>query len=234
MKTFNKLLVAAGLLAISAAPALAFEPGTVIIRGGVGTVDPQSTAFRTTEDLGSGPETLTVNVRNASNMTLTGTYMINRNWAVDVLAALPFKHDIHAKLKSPAPTAIQSMKIADTKQLPPTFSVQYHFTPDSDFQTYAGVGMNWTTFSSTRFVSELDDLLDEEISKLIFDDSFGVALQLGGDIKVGDRMVVNFDVRWMDIDSDVSVRGPNIDGKQKLFTAEIDPLVYALNLGYHF
>jgi outer membrane protein len=164
--------------------------------------------------------------------------MFNENWAFDVLAALPFKHDIKATIKSPIPDTpdftTATAKIADTKQLPPTFSVQYHFAPDSDFQPYVGVGLNWTTFSSTKFVPELDDLIGEEISKLVLDDSYGAALQLGGDWKLGDHALLNVDIRWIDIDSDVSVTGPGFDGKQKLFTAEIDPWVYALNLGYQF
>jgi outer membrane protein len=83
-------------------------------------------------------------------------------------------------------------------------------------------------------VPELDDLIGEEISKLVLDDSYGAALQLGGDWKLGDHALLNVDIRWIDIDSDVSVTGPGFDGKQKLFTAEIDPWVYALNLGYQF
>jgi len=238
MKIFKQSLLAAGLLALAAGPALAYEPGTFVLRGGVGTVDPKSTNFSITEDFGAGPETVIIDVRNSSNMTLTGTYMFNQNWALDILAAMPFKHDIRATLTTPIPDsedfATESLKIAETKQIPPTISLQYHFSPDGDFQPYAGIGFNWTSFSSTKFVPELADLLEEEIDKLIVEDSYGLAAQIGLDWAVGDRVVVNLDVRWIDIDSDVSVTSPAFSGKEKLFRAEIDPWIYSLNLGYHF
>ena len=34
------------------------------------------------------------------------------------------------------------VKIGETKHLPPTFSFQYHFLPDGQFQPYAGLGLN--------------------------------------------------------------------------------------------
>jgi outer membrane protein len=225
MKIYTKSLVAAGVLAVIAAPAFAYEPGTFVLRGGVGTVDVKSHVMTFTDDV----DTIDVSVENATNMTLTGTYMFNENWALDVLAALPFKHDIRATMD--LGEGPQSAKIADTKQLPPTVSVQYHFAPDKTFKPYVGVGLNWTTFFDSKLVSEMQD---EETDKLYLDDSFGIAAQIGGDWAIGDRTVVNFDIRWMDIDTDVSIGGPGVPGKVKLGSIEIDPWVYALNLGYQF
>lgn len=225
MKIYRKTLVAAGLLAFIAAPALAYEPGTFILRGGVGTVDVDSNVMSFTD----GVDTVGITVDNATSMTLTGTYMFNENWAVDILAAVPFKHDIKATMD--LGFGPETAKIADTKQLPPTVSLQYHFAPDRAFKPYVGLGLNWTTFFDSELVP---DMQDDEVDKLYLDDSFGVAAQIGGDWAIGDRTVLNFDVRWIDIDSDVSVGGPAVPGKQKIGTVEIDPWVYALNLGYRF
>jgi len=225
MKIFKQSLVAAGLIALMAGPATAYEPGTFVLRGGVGTVDPKSKNLTFSD----GVDEVGVSVDKATSMTLSGTYMFSENWAFDVLAAAPFKHDINATVD--IGEGPETEKIAETKHLPPTFSIQYHFSPDSNFQPYMGLGLNWTTFFSTKFVPEM---IDEEVAKLYIDDSFGIAAQIGGDWKVGDRMVVNLDVRWMDIESDISIGGPGIEGKEKLGTIEIDPWVYALNLGYSF
>lgn len=77
-------------------------------------------------------------------------------------------------------------KMAETKQLPATFSTQYHFSTDRDFQPYAGLGVNWTSFSSTRFVSISDTELvfeDPELgigsSGTVKIDPFFYALNLG-------------------------------------------------------
>jgi outer membrane protein len=225
MKTFTKSVVAAGLIALIAGPALAYEPGTFILRGGVGTIDPKSHSLKFSD----GIDDVTISVDRSTSMTLTGTYMINENWAIDVLAALPFKHDIKATVDVGA--GPETAKIADTKQLPPTVSFQYHFKPDADFQPYVGLGLNWTRFSDTKLVS---GMIDEDVNELCLDNSLGVAAQFGGDWKVGERTVVNLDVRWIDIDSDISVAGAAFDGKEKIGTAQIDPWSYALSLGYRF
>lgn len=239
MKTYKILLIAAGILALVASPALAYEPGTFVLRGGVGTIQPKSgnLDFSFQDDI-VGEVAATVDIQDGTGMTLSGTYMINENWAFDVLAALPFKHDIDANLTivnqaiPQIPAEFEATAtVGDTKQIPPTFSFQYHFAPDSAFQPYAGLGMNWTTFFSTNLHP---DYVDDEVSKLILDDSFGVAAQLGADWKIGSHALINFDVRWMDISSDVLLAGPGIEGKEKIGTAEIDPWIYAISLGYQF
>ncbi|MBT8089864.1 MAG: outer membrane beta-barrel protein [Gammaproteobacteria bacterium] len=235
MKTRNYFLVAASLLALAAAPALAYEEGAWILRGGVGTVQPKSNGLTISdEDFGS----VIFDVDDATNMTLNATYMFTRHWAFDVLAALPFEHDIYATLDFDSVS--EKVKIAETKQIPATFSVQYHFLPDNAFQPYAGLGFNWTTFSSTRFVSlpssmfEGSEIEYEEFGGLKIDDSFGLALQVGGDWNIGERMVLNFDVRWFDIDADTYYLDPSISGEEKLGSMKVDPFLYALNLGFHF
>ena len=50
--------------------------------------------------------------------------MLCDNIGLEVLAATPFSHDIDAT------GSIAGLgKIAEVKQLPPTVSLQYHFTP---------------------------------------------------------------------------------------------------------
>ena len=91
-------------------------------------------------------------------------------------------------------------KIASTKQIPPTISILYHFSPDGDFQPYVGLGVNWTTFSDTKLVgaSEGNGEVDDELVKLALDNSTGIAAQFGGDWAIGDNAVVNFDIRYIE------------------------------------
>lgn len=225
MKTHKYLIVAAGLLALVAAPALAYEPGTWVLRGGVGTVQPKSHSLTYSDADG----TATVDVEDATSVTLAATYMLTRNWALDVAVALPFEHDIN--LTADIGAGPVTAKIAETKQVPPTFSIQYHFLPDGNLQPYAGLGFNWTTFSSTKL---LPDFVVDEIGGLTIDDSFGVAAQFGADWKFGENMVLNFDVRWIDVDADVFVVAPAFASEEKLGAAQVDPWFYALNLGFYF
>jgi outer membrane protein len=123
-----------------------------------------------------------------------------------------------------------SAKIAETEHLPPTFSIQYHFLPDSTFQPYVGAGVNYTTFFSTDVEQVLTDLTG--ITSIDLDDSFGLALQFGGDFLLGDRWLINADVRWIDIESDLSASVGVVS--DDVGTVKIDPWVYSINLGFRF
>jgi outer membrane protein len=109
--------------------------------------------------------------------------------------------------------------------LPPTFSIQYHFAPDAKFQPYFGVGLNWTTFFNTDLEPVLSGFT------LDLDDSFGVAVELGGDLQLAENWVLQFDLRWISIESDATL-SDGVDSET--FTVDINPLVYALNVGYKF
>jgi outer membrane protein len=232
MKSLKHLLVAAGLLALVAAPALAYDEGTWIFRAGVGTAQPKSDNYSETIDGTS----LSVDVDNGTSMTLSGTYMFTERWALDILASLPFSHDIDATLDDGIDSV--TVPLAETKHLPPTVSIQYHFAPDANFQPYVGLGANWTTFFDTDLDSDTAALLGLE--KLELDDSFGVAAQLGGDWRISDRWLLNIDVRYIDIETDTTIFAiddtvdPPVTEKLDIGTVEIDPWVYSINLGYRF
>ena len=227
MKSRKYLLVASALLAFVASPALAYEAGTWVLRAGVGVVAPDSDNLV----LDDGESTTTVNVDDGTSLTLMGTYMFSPNWGFDILASWPFNHDIKASIVDNVDPGFNpvSAKIAETDHLPPTFSIQYHFLPDGTFQPYVGAGVNYTTFFSTDVEQALVDLGIDDID---LDDSFGLALQVGGDFVLSDRWLVNFDVRWIDIESDLEATALGVTGE--LGTVKIDPWVYSINLGYRF
>jgi outer membrane protein len=213
MKTSKTLLAAGAVLALLATPALAYEAGTWVLRAGVGVVAPDS------DNLVLAPDAV-VEVDDGTSLTLMGTYMFSRHWAFDILAAWPFNHDIK----------LGGTKIAETDHLPPTFSVQYHFLPDSMIQPYVGAGLNYTTFFSTKVTQDLTDLTG--VTDVDLDDSFGLALQLGADWTFGNRWLLNVDLRWIDIESDLTAS----DGVEsaELGKVKIDPWVYSINVGYSF
>ena len=228
MKSSKYLLAAGALLALVASPALAYEAGTWVLRAGVGVVAPDSDNLV----IDDGTETTKITVDDGTSLTLMGTYMFSRHWAFDVLASWPFNHDINVSIVDNVDPGFNpiSGKIAETDHLPPTFSVQYHFLPDSNFQPYAGAGVNYTTFFSTDITQTLTDLTG--ITNIDLDDSFGLALQLGADWTFGNRWLVNFDLRYIDIESDLTA-SDGVDSVD-VGTVAIDPWVYSINLGYTF
>ena len=95
------------------------------------------------------------------------------------------------------------------------------------------MGLNWTLFFDEGLTSDAQAVGFEDLS---LDDSFGVAAQVGADWMIGERWLVNLDLRWINIESDVTVTLDDGSGPVtgKLGTVEIDPWVYQLNVGYRF
>ncbi|MDA1074351.1 MAG: outer membrane beta-barrel protein [Proteobacteria bacterium] len=175
------------------------EAGDWLIRVGTHYADPKSD----NHDL--------VEVEAAFGVTFSATYFFTPNWAVEVLAALPFTHDI--KLKG-GPT------VAETKHLPPTVSLQYHFMPDRSWRPYIGAGVNYTIFFQEDTTGPLSGL------ELELDDSIGLSAQLGVDIDLSQNLFLNLEVRYIDIETDASLAGSSIG------TVEIDPWAAGLNIGF--
>ncbi len=214
IKLFRLLTIVAGLALISM-PAAAYEKGDWIVRGGVGVVDPESTSYQ--------DEDIIVKVDSGTSAVFSATYMFTPNWAFDILAAWPFSHDINVAI----PGLPGEAKLGETKHLPPTFSFQYHFNPTGKFMPYAGLGLNYTLFMDEKVTADPD--LD-----LSIDASFGVAAQLGADVKLNDRWVVNFDLRYISIEPDATLIDTVDPANTGEVSIDINPIVYSLNFGYIF
>ncbi len=189
------------ILATAAVPAVAQSAGDWTLGVGVHQVNPKSD---------SGVDGLDVdsNVRP----TITGEYFIADNLGIEVLAALPFEHDI----------TVGGATVGSTKQLPPTVSLQYHFNSTGTVSPFIGAGLNYTTF----FSEDTEGALQGADLKL--DDSWGLAAHAGLDFAIGQKGAIRVDVRWIDIDSDASVNGSDLG------TVEIDPLVYGASYVFKF
>lgn len=207
MKRLITLLIGASALVLTALPAQAGEDGGWIARVGLATVQPDD---KNLDLLGDG--SVYVEVDDSSSLALNFTYMFTPNWGLDILAAYPFSHDI----------TLAGDEVASTDHLPPTISALYSFAPDGKFQPYVGVGLNYTTFFSTDTKGALDG------TKLDLDDSFGLALQLGVDIPLSEKWLLNLNVRSIAIETDAKLDGA------PLGTVEIDPWVYSVTTGYRF
>lgn len=208
MRKTSPLLLSslAAALALCAAPAMAQSKGDWTITAGVHQVAPKS-------DNGTLSGGLKVDVGNDIKPTITGEYFIADNLGIEVLAALPFKHDI----------SIAGLgRVGSTKHLPPVVSLQYHFNSAGKVSPFLGLGLNYTTFFSEETGGALAG------SRLKLDDSWGLAAHAGLDVALSEKGALRVDVRWIDIDSEVRLDG------QKLGTVNIDPLAYGLSYVFKF
>lgn len=203
--TKNALVVAlAGGLLASAAQA--YEAGNWIGRAGVWGIFPKSDNLNT--PLG------TIDVDNGYSLGLNLTYMATPNLGVEVIGALPFKHDINLS---------GAGKVASTYQLPPTVFLQYHFTPQNTVRPYVGVGLNYTFFWGEKTTGALSG------TKLNLDPSWGLAGELGVDIDIAPNWFMNAVVSYMDIDTKAKSNALGTLG-----TVNIDPWVVGFNIGTRF
>ena len=182
----------------------AYESGDIVIRAGIASVQPNEVM-----ESGSPLDSLNGGLDNNEQLGITASYMLSDNVALELLAATPFKHGL----------TVNGAKIGETKQLPPTLSLQYFpLEASSTLQPYLGVGINYTTFFSEK----------STLGGLKLDDSFGLSAQAGIDYAISKNVLLNAAVWYIDIDSDATLNGSDIG------TVSIDPWVYMVGLGYKF
>lgn len=221
-KTLTASLLA---LAVAAPFAQAFEAGDIIVRAGAITVDPRedssdiSTA--TTGPLAGTKATLD----SDTQLGLNFAYMVTDNIGIELLAATPFQHTVGLK---GMPLNLDG-KLGDIKHLPPTLSaVYYPLASQSAFQPYVGLGINYTIFFDEDLTSQRTG---QGFSNLELDDSWGLAAQIGADYMLTDKVMLNAQVRWIDIDTEATA--DSAFGKVKV-DVDVDPMVYMVGLGYKF
>jgi len=150
-----------------------------------------------------------ISVSSKTIPELDVSYFFTKNIAAELVLTYPQKHDV----------SLDGAKIGTVKHLPPTLLVQYHFLPDAQFRPYVGAGLNYTTFSQNRLLNGAASLEH---------DSFGLALQAGADVAIDKKWSLNFDVKKVQIRSDVLIGGA------KASRVKIDPLMLAVGVGYRF
>jgi len=139
------------------------------------------------------------------------TYFITENIAAELIAATA-KHSISHSAAG---------DLGDAWILPPTLTLQYHFTPDSKFSPYVGAGINYSYFYGEDENSAFTDLEVEG--------GFGTALQVGADYWLNDNWGVNVDVKKLFL---------NIDGKLNNGAVradiDLDPWIIGAGASYRF
>ena len=218
----NSILAASLLaLAVASPAAHAFKEGDIIVRAGAITVDPHEDS----SDINAGGTDLAGSKATLDSDTQLGlnfAYMVTDHVGVELLAATPFSHDVGTK-------GLGGLKLGTIKHLPPTLSaVYYPMESASAFQPYVGLGINYTWFFDTELTSEAEDA---GFTGLDMKDSWGLAYQVGMDYMLTENIMINGQVRYIDIDT----TGTTYAGQTKVdVDVDVDPFVYMVGLGYKF
>ena len=194
----NKLLLASVITLAALAPAAHAEDGPWLVRVRAVNLD-------SADKDGTG---LDLNVNDKVIPEVDISYFFTPQLAAELILTYPQKHRVRAG----------DVRIGSLKHLPPTLTVQYHFTDLGAFKPYVGAGLNYTRFMSVD--------LPDGVS--IDKNSFGFALQAGVDFEVAKNVYLNFDVKKVQIRTDVKAAG------DKLGTFKVDPLLVGVGVGMRF
>jgi len=151
-----------------------------------------------------------LNVEGQWTGELDFTYFFTKNIAAELILATT-KHEV----------TLNGASLGDVWVLPPTLLLQYHFTDLGAFKPYVGGGLNVTWFYDVN--------LNAGPAKLTVDStSIGGALQAGLDYEIAKNWVLNADVKYIWMSTDVYAGGGT------LTNLKINPWVYGIGIGYRF
>ena len=212
----KKSIILIALIAMIAAPVVA-DAGEWVLRARVINVAPNESSDPI---LGFGGE---VAVDDATTLELDITYMFSSHFGFELIAATT-KHDLSA-----AGGDLAGASLGSVKALPPTLVLQWHPLPGGLFDFYIGAGINYTLFYSYDLSDALAGL---GVTDLDFDNSFGLAGDIGLDINLGENFLINADIKYIQITTDVDVNA----GSDTLGTigVDIDPWVFGVGVGWRF
>lgn len=212
MKPCIRTCYVATLLAASAlsTPALAIEwaeAGDWMVRGRViGVVPDESSSI--------SPIGGKADFDNAVVPEVDFTYFFTKNISAELILATT-RHKATAE-----GTAAGDVDAGSAWVLPPTLTLQYHFTDLPYAKPYVGAGINYTMYYSEDAGSQ---------NSLKIKDDFGYALQAGVDVPIDDRWGWNFDVKKIFVDADASWNGGGITAD-----VDLDPWVIGTGISYRF
>jgi outer membrane protein len=152
---------------------------------------------------------LTINNKTIPEVDIS--YFFTPNLAAELILTYPQKQTVHS--------TVVGGDIGTFKHLPPTLTVQYHFTGMGMFRPYVGAGLNYTNISDVKILNGAVGLKHN---------SYGLAAQVGADFGLGGGWVLNIDVKKVQIATNVYLSSVD-KGKFK-----VDPTLVGVGVGLRF
>ena len=212
MRVLNFVVAATAVMASSAVLAQQAE-GNWMMRVRVVDIQP----VKKSDAIGAlGLPADAVYVDNKAIPEVDFTYFFSKNLAAELILTYPQKLDAMVKGVG---------KVGDLNALPPTLTLQYHFSPDTAIRPYVGAGINFTLFSKVSLpvvngLTHANATLDSS--------SVGGALQAGFDYKVAHNSYLNFDIKKVYMNTDLKVNGT------KVSAITVNPLLVGVGYGFKF
>lgn len=207
-------------MAATFAPMLAqAEAGDWVVRVRAAHVSPSedSKLDTTTSVFGAGAK-LVVDTNTIPELDIS--YYFTKNIAVELILALGTRHDVSISGGTYAGARLGSVNL-----LPPTLTAQWHFNPDQTIDPYVGAGVNYTrTFDRNLNLGAIPIKIDRNM--------LGFVAQAGVDVNLKDGWLINADVKYVTMNTDVEA---NLGaGFVKIDDLDINPWVFGIGIGKKF
>lgn len=152
------------------------------------------------------------------------TYFLSENWALELILGTA-KHDVNtvgSNLTALGGPASAEVDLGSIWLLPPTLTLQYHFGGEK-FQPYAGAGLNYTIFYNHDPAAGGFDV--------DFENKASIALQLGFDYELTDKWFLNFDAKYLFLNTDIVVDPASLAVPAAV---DINPFIIGVGAGFNF
>lgn len=201
----KKVLLSTAVLLMLSTPAFAtdsFKSGDFMIRARALGVVPDESGHVSNGD--------TVSIDTSVVPEFDFSYFFTPNISAELIAAVT-PHDVKTS---------SGIDAGSAWLLPPTLTLQYHFTQCPKVIPYVGAGVNYTHFFNADAGA---------LNSVKYEDSFGGALQAGMDIPIKDNWYANIDVKkaFISTTAKFSPSGVRAD-------VDIDPWLVGVGVGYKF
>jgi outer membrane protein len=167
-----------------------------------------------------------INIKSASALFATLTYMVTEDISIEALGGLPYKHDIVG-----AGAVAGVGKIGSIHQISPTVLLQYRFlSADGPFRPYVGAGPTFAKFYGTKGSAALTAVTNPggPGTTIGGDTEWGASLQAGANYKIDKHWFVDASV----IKTFISTKATLSTGQET--KARLNPIAINASIGYTF
>ena len=119
-------------------------------------------------------------------------------------------------------TALGSVPVGRVSVLPPTLTVQYHFTSNGPFSPYVGAGI-------TDLILYKSKPAGGAVTSVSFENNFGAALQAGLDYQLNDHWFLNAEIDQVFVRTTANIAQNAISAK-----VDVNPFLLGVGIGYRF
>ena len=159
------------------------------------------------------------------------SYYFTKNIAAELILAVGTRHNVN--IQGDSLGTVGNQPLGSVNLLPPTLTAQWHFNPDQTFDPYVGAGINYTFMLDRNARGSAGAINGNKIK--IERDSWGAALQAGFDINLKDGWLINADVKYVWLDTDVKLKGAATGNRwEKVDSLDINPWVIGIGIGKKF